>query len=309
MLTATQLANRADGIGASEVACILLGQTPWTTQRGLWALKTGRMDPQPENESTSIGNRWEAVAAAEVQDATERRVVKPTSTYRAQSNDIMFANLDRQFDKPARGADVCEIKNTIMPDGWGLEGSDQIPAMYLLQVQAQMLCSGSGVACVARLKHGHGWPKLSLYWVKADAELMRMIEDRVCGWWERHVEADTPPEGAATPDEIKRWTRTPGKAVTVDDILLADFIAKHEAKKAAEEAEKDAWAAVTAAMGDGEIAVNTQGEIVLTFKQVKGRVGVDQARLKTEYPDVYARVLKQGAPYRRRHILKEASDE
>lgn len=308
MITERQKANRAGGIGASEAAVILLGGTPWMTPRGLWALKTGRMEGQADNESTTAGNRWEDAAALEVEDATDRRVVKPTATYKAD-NGIIFANPDRHFDAARRGADLIEIKNTVATDGWGAEGTDQAPDLYLIQVQTQMLCAGSQNACIARLHHGGGWPKLMLYWIKSDAALMRMIEDRVCGWWEAHVVKDTPPEGAAAPDEIKRWIRRSGKAVTVDDLLAAELIAAHAAHKAAEKAFDDAWAAFEREMGDAEIACNSRGEIVLTYKACKGRTSVDAAKLKAEHPGVYLEVLREGRPFRRRHFAKESASE
>lgn len=285
-ITAKQRQARNMGVGASECASIL-GLDPWRTPYDLWLLKTERGEEsgeENETEAQEIGNAIEDTTSQLAERRLGCRLVKPKSTYKAP-NGIMFANLDRQVNEAKRGAENCELKSTGMVEGWGDAGSDEVPERVLIQVTAQMLCSDARVSHVAALMGRRGF-SLSMYRVEFNAELARIIEDRVCSFWDKHVQADVPPEGLPSLPVITHVKRKAGKVIVLEDGgVITKFITARDARKVAEKAEEEAKAELLAALGDAEGA-KAPG-LSVSFKTVT-TTRLDQSTLREKQPDIYS---------------------
>lgn len=289
-ITANQLAQRAEGIGASEVAAVL-GLDPYRTAYDVWAEKTGKIvrADDPPSAAAEMGNLLEPVIGRMAEAEIGSRVVRPTGTYKSD-NGVMLANLDFQVGRAQRGADIVEAKSTHIAEGWGEAGSCDVPERVYLQVHAQMLCSASLLAYVARLCGRFGF-EFALYRVPFNARLAHTIEDGVCAFWHNHVVKDIPPEDSVPSEETyKRFRRVARKSVAIAAELVADWRAKDAAAKTSEKLAADAKARVIAALGDAEEGTSDAGRVTY-FEATRG--GFDAERFRKDHPDLAAMYARQ----------------
>ena len=181
-------AERRGGIGSSD-APIITGDSPWGDVLTLYAVKTGIIDaPNIDTPATRWGLRLEDVVAQWVMEREGRKVRRVNKIVRHRDHDWMRASLDRVYVGEKR---VLEIKTSRYPsDEWGPEGTAEIPAHYLVQVQHQLAVTGYAVADVAVLFAGSD-PRL--YTVPRDAEMIDALIELEAAFWEA-VQSGTPPE-------------------------------------------------------------------------------------------------------------------
>ena len=184
-LTTLQRQQRLQWVGASSVASVL-GENPYESAYDLWAKLTGKLEADEiDSDAAAIGDAVEPAILALTSQRLGCKVVRPTGTFRYDGLPLA-ANVDGMIEKARRGSPIVEAKSTGIAEGWGEAGTDQVPNRVLLQVQAQMMCSGSDVAHVARLFGRFGF-KFDLYEVKAHAGLQQAIADGVYTFWKRRT--------------------------------------------------------------------------------------------------------------------------
>ena len=148
-----------------------------------------------------------------------------------------------------------------------------------------MLCSDARVAHVARMLGRFGF-SVSLFRVPFNAELARLIEDRVCDFWQRNVEKDIPPaDSLPSPEMVSRVPRVTGKVAPIEDRLIVAFAGARDLRLQAEKIEEEARTKLLTAMGDAEVG---QGSAMLAqFKEVSQRK-LDASALKAAHPAIVA---------------------
>lgn len=240
-LTPLQREQRKQWVGASSVASVM-GENPYESAYDLWAKLTGKLpDDAIDSEAIAIGDAVEPAILSLAAGRLGCKVVRPTGTFRFDGLPLA-ANVDGMIEKAKRGSPIVEAKSTGVAEGWGDAGTDQVPNRVLLQVQAQMMCSASEVAHVARLFGRFGF-KFDLYEVRPHATLQQIIADRVGEFW-RCVESDTPPEGSLVSSDVAKLIRRETGKVIQGGSDAADALASLRAAKAAA---KEADALVTEA--------------------------------------------------------------
>jgi len=292
-ITEKQLAARNSGIGSSEIAAIL-GRDPWRTAWDVWAVKTGKADPQPENEAMRLGSALERVLLNLAGESLQKRVVAPTSTF---VRGVMRANIDGMIDRFGRGGEIVEAKTTSITDGWGPSGTDEVPERVALQVQFQMLCAESPVAHIARLAGAFGF-SFAMYRVERDEDTCAEIEARCEEWWDAHVVRDLPPDAAPSLDTLSRMRRVPRKIDLDSSLIARERIARKELEDAEKQYE-DAKAAVLAALGDAD--AGTDGNWTVRF-QTASRTSPDMAAIVARWPE--AKDLVKTSTFRRFDVRK-----
>lgn len=304
MITEKQRQARNTFIGASECAAIM-GMDPWRSAWDLWALKTEKHEETgeaEESEAQRIGNLIEPTTASLAEHRLGVRLVKPTGTYKA-ANGVMAANLDRQLVEARRGAPNCELKSTGIVDGWGEEGTDEVPERTLIQVTAQMICSDARVSHVARLLGRFGL-SFSMYVVEFNPKLAEIIEGQVCEFWREYVEKDIPPDKSIPSiGVVSHLRRTPGKVIDLGADIITKFTAARDARKLAESNEETAKAQLLAALGDAEGAKAPGWSV--SFRAVNSK-RLDTGLLKAEKPDIYA-AFEKPSSYRRLDVRESKS--
>ncbi|MEW6439225.1 MAG: lambda-exonuclease family protein [Pseudomonadota bacterium] len=246
-ITAKQRELRRKHIGASDLPAIW-GISRYRTPYDVWLEKTGRVAPSEGGDAALAGVHLEAgvLRFAEAELGKLRR-----NQYRSVVGLPLAANLDAIV--VASGAPVEAKTRGLhgpLTEPWGLPGTDEVPDDTILQCQAQLMCVGSTeVAHVAALLGGRG---LALFHVHASHELAETIAAVVDRFW-RCVTSDTPPPSTSPSyDVIRRARRVPKKTVCVPSPVLDQYERACAHLRAAEEAKKQAQAAVLASMGDAE---------------------------------------------------------
>lgn len=246
MITAKQGTDRTKGIGSSDVPTIL-GLSPWSTPYDLWLMKTGQVPGVEENEAMRMGSMLEPAVLLLAAHRLGARVVKPTSTY-IGAEPFMRANIDGMVGIAKRGSDIVEAKTTGRPDGWGEEGTDQVPEMVKAQVMFQMACASSGVAHVACLIGDYGL-RLKMYRVAFCSDYAGYIDERIRAFWDC-VQTRTAPEGTASLEVLKRIQRTDdAPVVDIDPSLFQADADAHAVLKVASEFAESRRAALLMALG------------------------------------------------------------
>jgi putative phage-type endonuclease len=251
MITERQEMDRTRGIGSSDVPT-LLGLNPWQSPYDLWLVKTGQADGPDENEAMRIGTVLEAGVLQLASERLGEKVVKPTSTF-VGCELFMRANVDGMIGTAKRGSPIVEAKTTGRTDGWGAEGTDEVPEAVKAQVMFQMLCASSDIAHVACLQGDFGL-RLKMYRVPFCEEYAGYIVERVRDFWSRHVERRTPPAGAPSLETLKRVKRNADQpAAQIDRSLFVEDATAQKQLKAAETYAAKKRAELIAALGSATV--------------------------------------------------------
>lgn len=126
-------AARAQGVGGSEIAAVI-GLSPYESRFSLWHRKQGLVSPVEENPQMYWGTRLEPAICDEFALRRPTWRVTPSPTFAGPGRPWQIANPDRlivdQFGAPV---EVFEAKTARDDEGWGEEGTDEIPVHYRCQ--------------------------------------------------------------------------------------------------------------------------------------------------------------------------------
>lgn len=130
-------AARAQGIGGSEIAAVL-GLSPHESRFSLWHRKKGAIGPVTESPQMYWGKKHEPTICAEFAERHPEMDVVQSPTFAAPGRSWQIANPDRLLTGPkpiahTRPAALLEAKTAYDDEGWGEEGTDQIPVWYRAQ--------------------------------------------------------------------------------------------------------------------------------------------------------------------------------
>lgn len=285
------LERRRTGIGGSDVAPIL-GLSPWATPLDIYLEKRGEAPPKEETEEMLWGNLHEPHIRSEYARRTGREVAIPEMLVHPK-HPFAIANLDGL----TRCGRVLEIKTAKRPDGWGEDGSDEIPEAYALQVQHYLMVSGREVADVAALIAGSDF---RLYEVEADRELHEMLLEAESAFWQRVVDG-VPPEPRTYEEAAALFARAPKAAVEADDEVFGAWTSLVDVRaqiKTLVERESALKAAVACAMGDVADTLTHAGRVIATWKTGKAPERFDAAAFRAAHPDLAAEFTRAGKPSR-----------
>ncbi len=246
MLTPSQLEARKHGLGGSDAAAAI-GMSPYKTPLQLYLEKRGEIKPPDLSDNPKVhwGEILEEVIAQEYTRQTGRRVRRVNQTLYHPDYPWMLCHLDRIV--VGGNGYALECKSTSIREGWGEEGTDQVPEPILVQCQHNLAVAGKQVMEVPVLINGSDW---RLYSVPRDDEFIRLLverEDRFMAL----VKNGTPPEPDFThqttsallgrmypgtngetielPDEAYHWHKTflGAKAQAKNYKAVADGIKAH----------------------------------------------------------------------------------
>lgn len=274
-------ADRRHGLGASEAAAAC-GLSPWQSPLELFLRKTGRAPAQEETLPMRVGQALEPVVLAALEDRTgrivadrQRRLVDPALPWR-------WATIDGMT-----GDALVEAKTAGSLDGWGEDGSDQIPLHYVLQCQHALACTaGVNLVLVPVLFFAREY---RCYEIRRDDALIAALTEKETAFWQR-VLTDQPPEAVTSADVRLRWpTDTGARVVASGDILdtLAALQRARAERKAAETSEDELAAEIQKYMADAATLLMPDGTVAATWK-AQTSMSLDQKALKAALPSVAA---------------------
>lgn len=290
------LEMRRSGIGGSDVAAIV-GLSKWRTPTDVY---NSKIEAPVDNDNASMewGRRLEPVIREKYAEAVGMSVETPPFMFRHQEHKFMIADVD---GIRADGR-IVEIKTARTQQGWGEDGTDEIPDYYKTQVQHYMTVLGATSCDVAVLI---GASDFRIYTIEHDPELEELLIDVENEFWNEHVVPQVPPP-PVTLEEMKVAFPVSKKAAVecTDDIWehVEKLALVTDQMKELKEQEETHKAAIQAAMGEAD-TLSHLGQIVATWKSAKAVARFDSASLKAAMPDIYNQFMKVGAPTRR-FILK-----
>lgn len=304
---AVWLAERRNGVGASDVAGIL-GLSPWASPYSVWADKVYGSDDERDTLAMSFGRRAEAMIAPWFTELTglyiggeQTACVHPEHPHQRCTIDGRV--YDERLDDDGRfllsvGAysdDLCvgalEIKTTsATPKEWEEDG---IPVHYQCQGQWTMHVTGAQHVWFAVLHLAFGRPDLRVYELARDQADIDLIVKAVDAFWFDHVVPGVPPETdahQATTYATKHLPASVGDMVDLSDPVarLIDQLAVLKGtRKNLDEQIDEHENAIRAALNDCTEGYH-DGQLVVSHRE-QTRTGIDTSALKAQEPDVYAR--------------------
>jgi len=289
------LRERMTGIGGSDAPAVL-GLSKWRTPMDVFLDKLGQGTELVESELMKWGRLLEPVVRQEYAERRGETVrLAPHELIRHPTMGHMFCTPDGITDSGR----LYEGKVARSAEGWGEEGSDEVPEAYFIQVQHSLIVTQLPVADVAVLIGGSDF---RIYEVPADEETQELIIDAEAAFWNR-VKTGEPPEPKTAEDAQKRFrTARPGseRTATHDIEGIVGNLRRIQAQRIELEGMEDAHRAlVMGFLGDAEILVDLNGKPLVTWKQTRPILRFDSSHFKEDSPDLYAQYLKASEPSRR----------
>lgn len=256
-------AARAHGLGGSEIGAVL-GLSPHESRFSLWHRKAGHVGPIEETAEMEWGKRLEPVILAKYRDT------HPDLDYRVANG--TFAHTDREWqiaNPDLLAADrIVEAKFSMYGDGWGEQGTDEVPPHIRCQVLWYCDVLGHPAADVAVLVGGCDYREYRIAYDPVEAVELRDAAVEFLATLDRGERPDID-EHSATYQVIKEM-HPDIEPVDVDlpnDIAVA-FIAAKSAEKAAKAAARLATSHVADVMGNARRAM-WDGQTIAT-RQARG---------------------------------------
>ncbi len=224
--TSPWLEARKLGLTGTDAAAVL-GISPWRTPLQVWAEKTGRTEPDNIGalEHVHWGNLLEPVVTAETLRRTGRQGLEPErwdpimpaghveflehhGTTKAMLISDSHPRLRSTPDflmeswqplpwldgvEILQGAGVGEIKTT---SAYNLRAwADGAPLYYQVQLAMNLVTSGLEWGTFGCLVGGQ---VLRIFDMPVSQRMAALLVERMEGFWDRHVKADTPPAATAS---------------------------------------------------------------------------------------------------------------
>lgn len=286
-------ADRRLGIGGSDCAAAL-GESRWKTPFQLYLEKIGEAQPEDETWEMERGKAMEPLLRQHFADTTKLEVSLPNAAIVHPLYPWMRYNPDGLCPRRVLG----EFKTASSYEGWGEEGTDEIPIEYLLQVQHGLACLDYEVAKCSVSINGR---KPRYYEIPADKELQEMIIDGENEFWQAVVDRVPPPPRNAE-DCAAMFRAVNGASVIINEptrFALVELKDVKEKIKSLEEKKELFEVALKSCMGNSEILVDDRRTILATWKEQNGKTTIDGASLKRDHPDIYDKYSSKGENFRR----------
>lgn len=283
-LTEQQLADRQLGIGGSDVAAIL-GLSPWKSPLDVYLEKVGEAGPIAANERMYWGQRLESIVADEYCTRHDRQVRRKRQTVVHKQYPWMRANIDRIVVNLDRLLE-CKTTGERNADRWGEPGSDEIPELYMAQVQHYLVVTGRQVADVAVLIGGQEYRD---YTVEADREIRDLLLEEENRFWHDHVEARIPPAPRSVEEAARLWPSSRAAEVFATpevEAACARLAEIRDEKKALEADEKEQKLLIQSQMGEADTLRDPDGRRTLATWSSNEQRALDTKALRAQYPEL-----------------------
>lgn len=264
---------RRGGIGGSDIAGLLL-PGKWSSPWKVWAEKTGLIAPTESTQRQRIGQRMEAVLAAEFEDARPGLAVVGEQTW-CEHPEHRWARctvdgfVAERFEDGTNEPPFATVQfKTDARYGW----PDGPPPNYRAQCIWEMGVTDMTHSFLAVMFGGFRFEVFDIAWdddAQADWDLMLKTAD---AFWHQHVLTGTPPPvdaSDATADALAAVypDHTPGEVA--DLAGMADLLVERADLKEAAKATKERLAAIDNAikerLGDAEVGA-IDGVPLVTYR-------------------------------------------
>lgn len=241
------LADRRTGIGGSDIAAIL-GISPWSTPRDVWASKLGKIADKEETQAMYWGNVLEDVVAKEFSKRTGYKIQKHNRLVRHNEYPFLIANVDRLIitdpkKKPAtkdgkivtKALLECKTVSQYASAEWGDDGTEDIPEYYKSQCYWYMLVTGADVVYLAALIGGSDF---RIYIINRNEQIINYLKETGIEFWNEYVATETMPPPQTMEDVENAYFNAQKKAQAYSSKDIEEAIERLQDLKAQEDAIK-----------------------------------------------------------------------
>lgn len=293
------LESRRTGIGGSDAPAVA-GVSKWMTPLAVYKSKRGEITEEPPPTPPMVwGLRMEPHLRQDYSDLTGRTVRVPEGIIRHPEIKWMICTPDGLTDNER----LLEIKTSRSREGWGEPGTDEIPAIVMLQVQHSLVVTALPVADVVLGVYGND---PLIYEVPADKEVQDPLIELERTFWEQCVVPGIPPEPVTLAEVQERFGISTAKQVqaSAETRELWSLLCSMRAQiKTLQGDADDLQAGICAAIGEGDTLL-FKDDILATWKNDRLVSRFDTEAFKKALPALHNKFMKQGEPVRR-FLLKK----
>ena len=299
------LAERAKGIGSSEVATVL-GVNPFDTPYRLWRRKRGMDAPQEENEAMRAGHILESAVATYFEQESHRRVIRRSAgdwiAY-DEKRPYLRVSPDRTYwtgsKRSGRSKGVLECKTTQMD-----VDADDLPKHWFCQLQYQLGVMGLTQGSLAWLTRGR---RFGFRDIRFDPDFYDYLVFRLEKFWNENVMGGKEPPVLAVEDVMAKWTKSADRAVEATDEIAADVTALNAIKPQIEELnrqKKELEDRIKLYMEDADTLClqgtkETAPTVIATWRTAKDSVRFDEKAFALEHQQLHDAYMRSVAGSRR----------
>lgn len=273
-MTPEEHAFRRSGLGASDIP-IIMGASPWCTQYKLKLIKTGQLEPDPDNEITMAGKCLED-GIGKLYAWKFNKKLRAVPRMMHPKHKILWCSLDRKIHGERRFIEIKKV-NPFAFASWGEEGSDEIPESYIWQMQAQY--ASSGYKETAELV-AYG-SSLMTYPIPRDEVLIKRLETDAAEWWNEYIIKDNEPPMTSREDVLLKYPHNLGKLKVADFETIGAIDSYKDVRQKIKELEeqKDIHSLnILKAITDADALIDIEENVLATWKARKD--GVRMLRVK-----------------------------
>jgi len=266
-------ANKDRGIwlGSSD-APIVVGLSPYKSAMTLYHEKLGLVDKdETERAVMSWGHILEEPVAQEYAKVKGRHIRRPSRLSKHPRLEWMLASIDR-FDEEG----VVEVKTSMSTEGWGEDGSAEVPADVAVQVIHQLAVTRKPVAHIPALL---GYREFRIYRMErdlsAEADLIEAETEFI-----ECLRTETPPawDGSESTAATmrRRWRSDNGTekvATPEQDAILSDLQEVRAVRSGVEDRERELESRVMDIMGEASRLLGSG--LSVSWKRNKDSVKVE----------------------------------
>ena len=290
--------DRRTYLGSHDTSAIA-GDNPWSSPIQIYMNKLGLVEDNKPNEAMLWGLRTQAINLAEF---AERMGVDLEGERFIRHKKLKWfgGTPDATIKGKKEGVDA-KLTRYLNPREWGEEMTDQVPRHILWQCHHFLTLMNYNVWYVSVL---FGGQEQRVYRVERDWELSDIIIEMDGDFWREHVEKQNPPEIDASPSAkayLDRTYKDHGDEIrlaTDDELGLLNELRKiKERAKTTNELVSFYENRLREAIGDDlGLAHGSIGTV--TWKEQKGRKGLDKKALQEDLPEIAEKYTKEGKPHR-----------
>lgn len=231
-----KLLPERSGIGSTVISAIV-GLNPYKTKFDAWLDLKGNAPAQEQSDLMKWGLRMEPVIASAYADETGNVIVKPQGVYQHPKFGFMTGSPDYFLRDKPEGIDAKNIR--FKTEEWGEEGSDKVPAQYLIQAQWFMTLFKAQAWSIPAL---FGGSKLEIFRIEQNDRLEASLLEAAEEFWNRYIIGSEEPTIEDSP-KVREWIKSkyprnikPLRQATPEEAILAiEFNSAKERLKAVKE--------------------------------------------------------------------------
>jgi len=280
-----QMNDRKHYLGASEAAAIV-GLSRYRTPLDVWMEKVGQSEGPEETLAMKVGNALEPVVIGLFEETTGEDVIDRQKQILHPDHPFIRATVDGITHNA-----VVEAKTSGSYEGWGEEGTDEVPVEYIIQTQVQMAVTGLEIAWIPVLI---GRSDFRVYKIRKNPDLIDAIIERELTFWEL-VQTRTMPEPKTLSDLSLAYPRDTGE-ITIADESLEELVNKlsrlKDEEKTIGEHMEQLETQIKSFMKDSPILVSRDGRELCSWKTQKSS-RFDSKRFKAEQLELYNQYKKE----------------